>query len=537
MKKYLNRITILIISVTLFACSTEDDLVDEWKKINTVETAKPGIAGSLDLSRYIALGNSLTAGFADGALYTEGQDNSYPNLLAKQFAQVSTDVVFNQPEINSINGFNASFSNEKFTAGRTELSLTSRVPVPTAGEAITVFTGEKTTLSNFGVPGLRLSHLTQEGLNNPYFSRFASNPSTSSVLGDAMEVKKSFFSLWLGANDYLFYATNGGTESDPLTTYSASQFGTNLAAALTELTSDKTPGIVLDLPPVVALPFFQAIAWDGVRLDSETLITQLNTNLQPINEAINGTTQVPGGPSLEEVGRRLISYKLGNNPILVHDETLDDLGSYFDIMQQGGQITPEQRSLLAPYEQSRPLVEGELVLLSAGAVLNTEADGDTTTMDTPIGVVIPLGFSFTAPPNGDQYYLTLEEQQKIIEARVSYNFVINETVTKLNAEGADIALVSVQPTFADALGLTKEQATALNLPTSSADGVIGLEVNGVTLYPDFSPNGLFTTDGVHPNPRTHGIVANLMIDAINKRWGASIPKIDILALRGTFFQP
>src|SRR4051812_41321112 len=41
--------------------------------------------GSLDVSKYVAIGNSITSGFADGALYYDGQMVSYPNLLAQQF--------------------------------------------------------------------------------------------------------------------------------------------------------------------------------------------------------------------------------------------------------------------------------------------------------------------------------------------------------------------------------------------------------------------------------------------------------------------
>ncbi len=44
--------------------------------------------GEADFSNYVALGNSLTAGYADNALYITGQENSYPNILAQQFAKV-----------------------------------------------------------------------------------------------------------------------------------------------------------------------------------------------------------------------------------------------------------------------------------------------------------------------------------------------------------------------------------------------------------------------------------------------------------------
>ena len=43
-------------------------------------------SGTADLSKYVSLGDSFTSGYADGALYITGQENSYPNILAEQFA-------------------------------------------------------------------------------------------------------------------------------------------------------------------------------------------------------------------------------------------------------------------------------------------------------------------------------------------------------------------------------------------------------------------------------------------------------------------
>ncbi|MDE0774508.1 MAG: G-D-S-L family lipolytic protein, partial [Ulvibacter sp.] len=45
-------------------------------------------AGDADFSNYVALGNSLTAGFADNALFVSGQQDSYPNIMAQQFSFV-----------------------------------------------------------------------------------------------------------------------------------------------------------------------------------------------------------------------------------------------------------------------------------------------------------------------------------------------------------------------------------------------------------------------------------------------------------------
>ncbi|MBC6401749.1 MAG: hypothetical protein GDA37_12220 [Ekhidna sp.] len=536
MKKLCKKLMILPISILFMACSTADDLTEEWIKVRAIETPKPGSAGSLDFSNYISIGNSIAAGFADYALYTESQENSFPNLLAGQFAMVDANVVFNQPDINSANGFNSAFSTvaNNVIAGRTELSLSLLASVPTTGELITDFTGDKSTLNNFAVPGLRLANLETAGygVRNAYFKRFADDPSTSSVLGDALEVDRSFFSFWLGSNDCLVYARSGGQGEAPLVTYDEMAFGKALSSALGKLTANKTHGVVLDISPIVTLPFFQAVTWDAIELDNATA-TRLNTSL----EAVNGAIKAAAG--FTDTNERLISYTAGANPILVHDEELDDLGPFFDNLVTAGQLTMEQRASLVPYEQSRPLVKGELVLLSAAALLNTEADGDNTERNTPIGIVIPLGFSFMNPANsnGDRYFLNTEEQSNIVTARATYNRVISATVNELNNNGADIALVTIQPSLVDVLGLDVATATKLLLPTGSADGVQGIDIEGITLTPDFSPNGVFSTDGIHPNSRGHGIVANLIIDAINARWGSSIPKIDVLSLRGTIFQP
>ncbi len=65
------------LSISIIACSEDDTEGD------VVEV--PVVAGSADFSKYVALGNSLTAGYSDGALFRSGQENAYPKLLADQF--------------------------------------------------------------------------------------------------------------------------------------------------------------------------------------------------------------------------------------------------------------------------------------------------------------------------------------------------------------------------------------------------------------------------------------------------------------------
>ena len=45
-------------------------------------------SGDADFSTYVAVGNSLTAGYMDGTVSRVGQTYSFPNLLAQKFALV-----------------------------------------------------------------------------------------------------------------------------------------------------------------------------------------------------------------------------------------------------------------------------------------------------------------------------------------------------------------------------------------------------------------------------------------------------------------
>src|SRR5690554_8212076 len=54
-------------------------------------------SGSLDLSSYVALGDSYSAGYVDGALGRETQVESLPAILAQQFA-LAGGGAFKQPQ-------------------------------------------------------------------------------------------------------------------------------------------------------------------------------------------------------------------------------------------------------------------------------------------------------------------------------------------------------------------------------------------------------------------------------------------------------
>ena len=68
----------LVAATILFAASCKPE----------IETPAGTTAGQANFGKYIAIGNSLTSGFADGGLYLEGLKVAYPNLIAAQMATV-----------------------------------------------------------------------------------------------------------------------------------------------------------------------------------------------------------------------------------------------------------------------------------------------------------------------------------------------------------------------------------------------------------------------------------------------------------------
>ena len=138
-------------------------------------------------------------------------------------------------------------------------------------------------------------------------------------------------------------------------------------------------------------------------------------------------------------------------------------------------------------------------------------------------------------PLSDEFVLTFAESVAAVTAAATYNGVISTIVD--NTPGVE--LFDIQPIFADIAGLEEDEAIVLGLTPAAqaaADDEQGIFYEGVLLLPDFSPTGIFSTDGIHPNPRGHAIVANELIDVINSSFGSNIPRVNSTIFRTVLFQ-
>lgn len=236
--------------------------------------AGPEEAG-IDFSRYVAIGNSLTAGFMNGALGLEGQSCSYPRLLA---GQAGAGGNFPQPLV-AAPGISEPGSDE----GRIELlSLTPLTIERAAPAGAALNAGQSGPYGNLGVPGA----LAAEALvarsratsrtGNAFFDFVLRGRGTWSE--QAGERDASLVTVWLGNNDVLGYVLSGGERSGfptPAGEFAAAYEG--LVGELLEIT-DRI--VLLNVPPVTVVPYLSLVP--NVVVDPATLEPVPGPNGEPV---------------------------------------------------------------------------------------------------------------------------------------------------------------------------------------------------------------------------------------------------------------
>ncbi|MWB93634.1 G-D-S-L family lipolytic protein [Flavobacterium sp. GA093] len=470
---------LLLVSLTFIACNNDDD--------SSTEAEVPVVPGSAVFTKYVALGDSFAAGYSDGALFKRGQEGAYPNILAQQFVAAGGGT-FTTPFANdNIGGL---LLGGNVIAG-TRLYFNGTGPVAVA-EAPTTEVGVHLTgaFNNLGIPGAKSYHLVAPGYGNiagvatgaanPYFARFSSAPSTT-VIADAVTQAPTFFSLFIGGNDVLGYATSGGIGKDQTGNMNPATYGTNditdptvfasvYSALVTNLTANGAKGVVANLPYITALPYFTTVPFNPVPL-TEAAATQLNAGYA----AYNGGLQAMVANqllSVEEAAKRKVTFKAGANAVVIVDSYLTNLGDYG----------------VPSYRQA---TKEDLLVLTSRTFIGTPVGGDPTKVN---GVSVPLA---------DNWVLTKEEVAEVKKATDAYNVTI-ESIAK------DKGLAFVD---------TRKVLTQL------ASG--GIKFGNYTMSSTYVTGGAFSLDGVHPSARGYALIANIFIDAINVKYESTLRPVDL----------
>ena len=507
MKLYINRLLPALGLLGLASCQPDID-------------APAASAGSADFSRYIAVGNSLTAGYSDGGLYREGQLNSYPNILAQQFAQVGggsfLQPLFSEAQSNGsgylgLTGFTpvttSSLSSPITANVATKLAIRGAVPTranPSPNPQY-IYTKDLTDINNLGVPGIRMSDIQTAGFGNTaqtggtlaaptaifnsFFERITPDASNETYLDrvkrTVASIKPTFFTEWLGNNDVLGFATAGAAANSVT---SAATFTANTKLVLDALTAGGAKGVVATIPDVTGIPFFTTVG--------PSFRATLALNNVPVTAApfIYTTGLLAPGQANTRVTTAKLS-DIGNTPGTTGNILLTLTASpYLSLYgRPGGKYWRDF------YQQARPSIPTTLI-----------PDFRTFLLAMQIDTLQAFGQS-TGNPFPSTLVLDPTEQTSVVSTTNSFNATLTS-----EANARNLAVFDANAFF--------KSVAANGVATNAANNTAG-----------YISGNLFSLDGVHPTPRGYAVVANEMLKVINAKYGSTFSGVNANNYRGVVF--
>ncbi|MGB5498842.1 MAG: SGNH/GDSL hydrolase family protein [Maribacter sp.] len=531
--KNIKYIVLIACLASFVACNDEED----FSTVEDVVALPELTAGSADFSNYVAVGASFTAGYTDGALFKAAQENSFPNILSQQFANVGGGT-FTQPLMNdnfgglAANGARIADPRLVF-GGAGPVSLESLIGAiaPTTDVVLNNPTGP---FNNMGIPGAKSFHLLNLGIPgsgygdlnglgvyaNPYFIRMASSPSAT-VIGDVIGQNPSFFTLSeIAGNDVLSYAVSGGTGVDQAGNFNPATYGIDditdpnvfaqaFNATVTALTSNGANGVIANIPYITDLPHFTTVPHNPLDPTNPDFGPQIPT----LNGIFGQLNQVFAFLSVPE--RSIVFSGTAASAVVIKDETLMDLSAQiagvlnasptFPAFVQSFGLPETFASFVADllgqiYGQARQATADDLFVLPSSTVIGTV---NTENVGALMGLGLPqqLAGQFSAEgitlPLEDKWVLIPSEQIEIKTATDAFNSTIADAATSNGLAYVDFKSIL-------------EQASTTGIPS----GDYTLTTNLVT-------GGLVSLDGIHLTARGYAVMANEFMKAIDTTYGSN----------------
>lgn len=507
--RYISKFLILGVITAFWGCSSDDD------GTGTVEQ-EVIVSGEADFSTYVAVGNSLTAGYTDGALFQASQVNSLPNILAGQFA-LAGGGEFTQPLMNDNLG-GLLLGGNQIVPNR--LVFSGSAPVRLSGTASTeVSSVLNGPFNNMGVPGAKSFHLLASGYGNvqgvatgqanPYFARFASSPNTT-IIADAVSQQPTFFSLWIGNNDVLSFAVSGGAGVNQLGNLNPQLYGSNditdpqvfaqvYSGLVTALTANGAKGVVANIPNVITVPYFTTVPFNPLNPN--------NPNFGPLIPTLNQTfgllNQVFAALGVPE--RSIVFSTTAASPVVVKDESLTNLSQQITAALQGAGLDQGTATVFGLlYGQARQATSADLLVLPSSSIIgqvNTNAVQMLVSLGVPQATAGQLSVNGVTFPLEDQWVLLPSEQQAVQQATTAFNQTIQAV-----AQSKGLAFVDAN--------------SILSLIASE-----GVQFDEFRLNSRLVFGGAFSLDGVHPTARGYAYLANQFMAAINTTYGSNLPPV------------
>ena len=507
-KKY--KWLLLLLAGVFVGCSSDDD--------NGPVTEEPVVitSGTADFSNFVSLGNSLTAGYTDGALFLEGQKKSLPNILAQQFA-LAGGGEFKQP-LMSDNLGNLLLGGNVISDNR--LFFNDTVPARLPGMPTTEITSPLTgSFNNMGVPGAKSFHLLAPGYGNvagvmtrqanPYFVRFASS-TNSTIIADAVAQQPSFFSLWIGINDVLSYAASGGDGVNQIDNINPATHGSNditnpvvfentYNKLVDTLTAKGAGGILANIPNVLKTPYFTTVPFKPLSPANPDFGPQIPT----LNTTFAGLNQIFAALGVPE--RSIVFSSTDASAVVISDESLTNLSAQIKgALMQGGLDEGTATVFGLLYGQARQANASDLLVLPSLSIigkLNTDAFDMFVSLGVPPQTAGQLAINGITYPLEDKWVLLTSEQQDVITATTAFNLIIKKA-----SDDNGLAFVDVNAI------LDQIAETGVNFDEYS--------LNAKLIF-----GGTFGLDGVHPTARGYAYLANKFMESINVKYGSNLPAV------------
>jgi lysophospholipase L1-like esterase len=221
----------------------------------------PTLHAQTTFHKYVALGDSLTAGVEGGCLVTRHQQRSYPKLVADALG--ITD--FQQPLFSerAVSGPAGVCLGAVVAGGTITVGAVSQQGVPTNATLARPY-------DNLGIPGANAADLVDLRVANPsgntanrfaaaVLRNFPSGPFEGrNAVEEANLLSPDLVSVWVGPNDVLGAAL-AGAAIDGVTLTPAAAFETKFSQVLTGLSASGRTLVVLNVPEVTSIAFTTTI--------------------------------------------------------------------------------------------------------------------------------------------------------------------------------------------------------------------------------------------------------------------------------------
>lgn len=486
MKIYYNKLKYLALALGvcfLFVsgCSDDDAVI--------ITPPAPANTGTANFAMYVSIGNSLTAGFQSNALSQRDQVWSFPSQIARQVANLSVaknsaNATFEQPLIK-----------DPGIGGRLRLvnlapTIVSEGQVDPTSPASNLNIALQRPYNNLGIPGSILVDMIDPSdfasksasRQNPFFALVLRNQALgNTVVKQVTNLQSSFVTVWIGNNDVLGYATSGGTSGTNQTgnpgtlPTETSYFAGYYKTMLDSLYPAQRGIIVANIPDVSSIPFFTTVG----------PLLAVNVPWAQIAAGQQGSGLPASGIIYESKTGFQFSTFLPNNKIRIADSAAC-------------------RNLTTLFTLAGNTYAGLIGQPTGKFYRDNNFPGLPTGIDTtkPFGV-------HPQNPFPDVFVLDPAEMTTTKDAVDAFNGIIATEAGSRNIAVVDFNLFL---------------KNLLNSP---------IAYPGIGVFTsNFISGGTFSYDGVHPSSRGYGIVANEWIKAINTKFNANIPLVDLNSLPG-----